>query len=63
MIEALGVPHTEVDIILVNLVNDGPSISVIWCRTATASAFTPFEHGKFGPKGDFANDGADARLH
>jgi|SRR5215831_355506 len=38
MIEALGVPHTEVDIILVN---DGPVDFSIWCRTAIASAFTP----------------------
>jgi hypothetical protein len=38
MIEALGVPHTEVDSILVN---DGPVDFSIWCRTATASMFTP----------------------
>src|SRR5215472_10100281 len=38
MIEALGVQHTEVDIILVN---EGPVDFGICCRTATASAFTP----------------------
>ena len=42
MIECFGVPHTEVDLILVN--GESSQTSLAWCRTAIASQSIRFSN-------------------